>query len=32
MMALALSWKGYLSFNGEIRVRWLSDDDDTEAA
>lgn len=33
VMALALSWKGYLNFNGDIRVRWLDDDgDEWEAA
>ena len=33
VMALALAWKGYLNFNGDIRVRWLDDDgEEREAA
>ena len=33
VMALALAWKGYLNFNGDIRVRWLDDDgEEWEAA
>ena len=28
VMALALAWKGFLNFNGNLRVRWLDDDED----